>query len=516
MRIACVDSTAADRVALQKMLDRCCTECRTSIGHLSLIQTYPATKEEVLVNAAPEVIAVGSSFSIEEAYAVCRDLHSAHPAVPLIVFLSPERYSLRSLRRFGNVSDEVFSTEDPSIRIIHKLSSFDTEDARGKGGKLVTVVGVKGGVGATSVVSGLAHAAEAVGKKAVVLDLSAASVFAYYMSAQRWQSADYAAALVDGVSPDKTLVERCLTTAPNGISILLPPSGGSEVRDLWLRDATHFVVTLSMIEILMDQFDIVLVDIAGVEGVLQFALQCRADSKLLVTSNDPASVHLLNTMINKLAETPGEGDIQVLINNSNERGLSYDDVLDFLYYNKHFEEDMVLPNPLPFDLCARNWIGTGNSFYTEGAKNVQKILEAILLGTLNTSEEVRPVYHRSQGLLDNLKRFVKKPRLQKKLETPRKALPFHEPEHEELQSTPLLRPAKAEIKSDTTEIAASSVKEVWKLNSEPTDDPSTATPSEELCDALLPLDSANEEKEGLNNAEDEHCIYQPPKLLINE
>jgi MinD-like ATPase involved in chromosome partitioning or flagellar assembly len=389
MRIVCVDASAADRVALQRHFDTVYEACREYLGHLNLADTVPASKEELLVSSAPELIAVGSAYSIELSFSTCRDLREAFPQTPIIVFLKAEAYSLRTMRRLERVSNEIFSVDEDPIRVAHKLISISRETAGKPSGRLITVSGVKGGVGATSVVSGIAHAAEALGKSSVVIDLSESASFSHYMAASRWQSSDFAAAIVDGISPDRSLIEKCITTAPNGINLFLPPSGGTDVRELWLRSSDRFEITLSAVEILQEMFDLVIVDMAGAEGVLHFALQCRAQGKLLVTSNDPASVHLLTTKLSKLVEIPGDGTVSVLINTLVEKGLTREDVLDFLYYNEQFSDEMATLAPIPFDERARNWIGTGNSFYTESPIEIQRLLESTareLLGEIDYSE----------------------------------------------------------------------------------------------------------------------------------
>ncbi len=390
MKVACVDKSASDRVILQRLIDDAFREYRNVLGHISLLQLLPATKDEVLVSSPPDVIVVGPAFLIEESYVICRDLHQAYPLVPLVVFFANDRFNLRTLRRFERVSTEAFSIDEPPIRIVHKLSSYEGSGSQRKVGKLCTVTGVKGGVGATSLVAGLAHAAQALGKRAVVMDLSPANVFAFYMCAPRWHSPEYAGLISDGIIPDQTIVERCLATSPNGITMLLPPSGGTDIRELWIRDQSRFEISLSILDVLKSIFDLVLVDIASAEGVLPFALVCRADSRLLVTSNDPASVHLLNRNLSALVSAPGDGQVRIIINMLIERGLTCDDVLDFLCCNSAYTDEIGRVSSLPFDRHARNWIGTGNSFFTEGSAGIQTLLEDTLRLLLGGSEVDTP------------------------------------------------------------------------------------------------------------------------------
>ncbi len=419
MKIACVDKTAADRVKLQRRFDDAYEQCRNAIGHVTLALTYPASKDEVLINAAPDAIAIGPGFPLEEAYTTCRDIKHAFPHVPVFLFLSRDVYSLRALKRFEKVANEIFAEDETAVRIVHKLSTLDTHHAA-KNGKLIVVSGAKGGVGVTSLVAGLAHAAEALGKQAIVMDLSPMSAMAQYMAADRWHSPDYSSLLVDMFNPDQAAAERVVTCAPNGVHLVVPPSGGTDVREMWLRDPKRFEITLSIIEILKDLYDIVIVDTARAEGVLNFALNSRANARLLVTSNDPASVHLLSSVLSSIAEIPGEGQIQILINSLHERGLKKEDVLDFLSINEHFKDTMAMLEPIPFDHQGRSWIGTGNTFYTECTSSVQQLLEETLQTLMLSEKELENREIASHSLFSGIKRLANKVQLRKRLELTRK------------------------------------------------------------------------------------------------
>ncbi len=425
MRIACLDQSAEDRLALQKLLDDSFTNCRNAVGHLATCEVFPMSKEQALINSAPGVFVIGPQFGLEQSYRVCRELNAAYPGVPLILFVEAEHYSLRTLRRFESLTHDIFPSNEAAIRIVHTLSSIASAEENKTSGKLVVVKGVKGGVGTTSIVSGFAHAAEAIGKSLVVVDLSTDGVFSLYMGAQRWSSSDHAAVLIDRLIPDRLLVERCITTAPNGITVLVPPSGGTEVRELWLRDAQTFEISLGIIDYLAKMFDVVLVDLANAEGVYPYALRCRADARVLVTSNDPASVHLLANAIREETESPADGQVHVLINNLLERGLSQEDVLDFLYYQQSVDPTELPYESIAFDPRGRNWIGSGNSFYTESSRAVQKSLEEAFFGLFLSPEEILTRYRQKTSLLN---RILPIRRVQKKqgkeVTATRKALPL--------------------------------------------------------------------------------------------
>ena len=409
MRIACIDRNATERLKLQQHIESAYDFCRSTLGHLAVADITPTSKDELLHSSAPDAVAVGPGFGIEESYSACREIKEKHPTVPLLIFLSEEAYSLRALRRFERVADQIFSPAESPTRLVHAICQLQERRQRRVQGKLLWIQGVKGGVGATSVTVGLAHAAEAIGKSAVVIDLSQTASLVHYMCPARWQSAEYAAALVDSLSADRSLVESSITTAPNGVNLLLPPAGGSDIRELWLREPKKFELTLSMVEILKEMFDVVLVDAGMAEGVLPFALSARAQGRLLVTSNDPASVHLLSRKLTEIRQLPGECPIYIMCDMLIEAGLTQDDIFDFLIVNKNFNEEMSRLRAVPFDAKGKSWIGTGNSFYTEASRTAQLSLEMCLTKLLNPdfkfsaeTADIRGVLPRIRNLIERL------------------------------------------------------------------------------------------------------------------
>lgn len=411
VRIACVDHDRVSQQELKQFLEVLYSSCHHSIGHLLLPTFYTASKEEVEINYRPDAVIVGWKVGVESAYRVCKSIRAAHPEVPVFVFFEDTDFSLRNLSRFQAITTDQFKKigDDPH-RIVHRLSTQCTVTLSQPRGKLVTVCGVKGGVGATSVVSGLAHASDVIAKKSVVLDLSPSSIFAFYAGADRLHSMDYKSALMHRVTPDAELVTKCIVQAPNGINILLPPAegsvgrnDGSQIRELWIRDPERFEFTLQMVEILQEMFDAVWIDIGGAEGVLSYAIQSRADRRLIVSSNDPASVHLLSRLCSALNGSPAQGQPKILLNTLATKGLSPRDIKEFLSFSEHFDAEMASLPALCFDQKAQRWIGTGNSFYTEGSKAIQRTLEQIcsqlIVGDAIRTESGKANRKRWQSLL---------------------------------------------------------------------------------------------------------------------
>jgi len=398
MRFACVDKSASDRLKLKELLESSFEFCRDSIGHLASLEFIPATQEEILLNqtgvspkkvasASPTLkridlqaeayagIILGSGYSVEESISALSSIRQSEELIPVFLFLSPENFSIRILRRVEKYNVDVFRTDESQTRIAHSLLKSSLSSKKNSSGKIIAVEGAKGGVGVTSLTAGLAHAASAIGRSAVVVDFSSEGALFQYLQSEKWQSADFRTLLLDKLSPNKLTIERSLTRAPNGINLLLPPAGGKEIRELWLRNNETLEISLSILEILKESFDLVLCDMGHAEGVLSFSVLSRADVRLLISSNEPASVHLLHEKLAEFDELPGNARTVVCVNLLVENSLTFSDIEDYLLSSSAAESVELVC--LPKDLNAANWIGTGNTIYTEGSKRFQETLRGL-------------------------------------------------------------------------------------------------------------------------------------------
>lgn len=379
MKIACVDKTASDRLRLQRYVDGAFEDSRSLLGHVRWATTLPCTLSELHFQKDFDVVIFGPGFALEERLRACRDLQVDRPDVELILLLEPQQFDLGTLRRFERFTKDIHCIADPPTRLLFSLSQTQAKKDEGLPGQIVTVKGAKGGVGATTIVSGMAHAAQAIGKSAVVIDLSQHSVFSRYISAPRWRSHDFTSDLEEGTLPNTDVVRRYIATAPNGINVLLPPAGGTDVRELWLRDTERFEFSLHIVEALQKLYDLVLIDMAQVEGVLPFALQTRATFRCIVTSNDPSSVHLATHALEEAKQIPGPGQCALVTNFIDPQGLKHDDIVTILSGQNSLSESARPCGSVPHDTTGRFWAGTGNSFYTESRLSTQRALEQILL-----------------------------------------------------------------------------------------------------------------------------------------
>lgn len=457
--IACVDETASDRRLLVETINNAYQHCRKHVGHLDIPLARPMSVNEVLINSPQQAVVIGSRFSIEKAFLTAKSIRDQHPNQQIAVILDSNAANIMTINRFARISDAVIISNESAERLVVAIGSLVSSAGDKALGALVTVQGVKGGVGATSILTGLSQAVEAQNNKVVIVDLSRQSVVPFYLKCTRWQSADYRTALLDRYTPDLCITKKCIAQTSNGLDVLLPPAGGIETRELWLRDPDTFEISLGMINQLREIYDYVFVDLEAAEGALPLSLLTQSTSRILVSSNDHSSVHLLTNCLSQVAEIPG-GPIHIIINEVKPNGVKRKDILRVLELNDRYSDLMTLSDSICYDTEGADWIGTRNSFYVQASNRTRNILrETIFLLNKNEDDLEQILRDRRHGSGNISKHFQRTS--QKTISCGRKALPSRphleypqsavdNKEHSSTITAPVIRAVAMPALSDTT------------------------------------------------------------------
>lgn len=209
----------------------------------------------------------------------------------------------------ANLKGDQAETLREMARSAVKNQSLDTQhtgmmsDPRGI--RVIAVTSGKGGVGKSNVVSNLAIALSAQGKKVLILD---ADLGLGNLDVLLGLSPPYN--MNDVLNGEKNLAE-IIIDGPAGIKIIPAGSGVQEFTSLGQHEKLKLLDELDMLE---EQFDIMIVDTeAGIsENVTYFSV--AAQEIIVVVTPEPTSITDVYALIKLLATRYSEHHFKVLVN----------------------------------------------------------------------------------------------------------------------------------------------------------------------------------------------------------
>ncbi len=300
----------------------------------SLLQEVPGTQVvgvapdtgtlmDYALRFEPDLVFLHDVLGPEPAVQVIRDLMSRRPATA-VVQVSPERSTTTVIRALEAGARGVvaypFAFEDFSVKIetalewagqMHRVLTGAAAAMQTGRGKVIAVVGAKGGVGTSTVATHLAldhhlrHPDQ--GVCVVDLDVEKGDISALLDVRQSVSVADLTKVYQD---LSATTVSDAVVMHETGIGLLLAPT---DVRESEFVTAEALRPVLAL---LRRDFDLVLVDAGGSVSPAQAAVIELADETLVVTTSDVLSVRALRKRI-VAWEALGvrrEGELRVLIN----------------------------------------------------------------------------------------------------------------------------------------------------------------------------------------------------------
>jgi pilus assembly protein CpaE len=262
----------------------------TASGHAVVLGT--ASDESELSDALrlhrPEVL----FFDLGHAPDVVLDIMESIPAPrPQLMVSGPENQSEVILRALKQGAREFLPPDLDAQQLaaaVERIALQHSNSAKKERGKVIAVLGAKGGVGATFVACQLAASLQALGGRTAVVDLNTplGDVALSFDLRPSYTFADIASGSEE---VDAAMVERVLQSHGCGVQILAAPSRMEEAE---LVKESHVQIVL---ETLREQFDWVIADVSRSwnEGSIR-ALEL-ADQTVMVALQDVITLNHLRT-----------------------------------------------------------------------------------------------------------------------------------------------------------------------------------------------------------------------------
>lgn len=263
-------------------------------------------------HAAPHGATAGSADAIARAIELAQALQQALPGLPLVAIgaMSCPEGALAAWRAgvsdFIDISASADDAREVVQRVLRKAEAHTPASVRR--GQLVTLLGVRPGVGTSTLAAHLAdlyqrrvesaHVANpgAAASRVALLDLGLpAGDGKLYLSTSG--NFDFADAVRNLHRFDETLVHTALARSPGGVTVISLPSSLGEMRTVSQRDA------LALLDRLRLYFDVLIADLGGFSNQEFIAnLAGAADQVWLVTDQSVGALVSLAGSLKELDE----------------------------------------------------------------------------------------------------------------------------------------------------------------------------------------------------------------------
>ncbi|MGO4457861.1 CpaE family protein [Streptomyces sp. M-16] len=249
----------------------------------------------------PEVVLVHERIGPVPALELIREVALRFPAVGVVLISSDAGPALFSAAMDSGARGLIglpLAYEELAARVqaaaqwsagVRRHLGRGPEAPAGPGGRVVTVTGAKGGVGATFTAVQFALAAAAAGRRTALvdLDLQAGDVGSYLDVQFRRSIADLAG--IQDISP--RVLQDAVYEDRTGLALLLAPADGERGEEVDERAARHVIGALR------DRYELVVIDCGTqVTGANATAVEL-ADLAVMVTTPDVVAVRAAKRMV---------------------------------------------------------------------------------------------------------------------------------------------------------------------------------------------------------------------------
>ncbi|MEU9961623.1 AAA family ATPase [Streptomyces sp. NPDC050982] len=267
----------------------------------ALLDTLARLAAESL-DELPEVVLVHERIGPVPALDVIRDLVLSFPAVGVVLITADTSTNVLTAAMdsgargiiglplgYDALAERVHAAAAWSMGMRRHLGSGTPELYTGPGGRVVTVTGAKGGVGATVAAVQLALAAQASGRSVALLDLDLQSGdVASYLDVQfRRSIADLAG--ISDINP--RVLQDAVYTHDTGLGLLLAPAEGERGEEITDRVARQVLAALR------SRYEVVVVDCGAQLNAANAAAVELADQALLLVTPDVVAVRAAKRMV---------------------------------------------------------------------------------------------------------------------------------------------------------------------------------------------------------------------------
>ncbi|RMD85499.1 MAG: hypothetical protein D6808_05075, partial [Candidatus Dadabacteria bacterium] len=408
LKLLVVDYTADSRNKIVNRITQLQEDPSLDKVFLPSLSIKPVSVQELKFNSPPDIFLVGSEL-VENDISVISKIKKLFPDVPLLVELGRRRNDLafiEDLVRLG--ADDTVSEDIEPLDFFKKLIVLCRRPRESSQGQLILVDSAKGGLGTTSIVAALGEALCSAGRKVALLDFDLSTQdLSRFLQTKPFVNENLQL-LFDGARPvNEEFVQQCLVAVWEGEELycMPPPHDREEFYDY---SSMYPRTLLSILEILDETFDFVLVDSGSLIGVMLKTVYRVADKVIFVVNNDPASMYATVSKVNSVKGfLSPRAELMFLENRPLKGGLERGILTKELTAALAPEEFEWIRFQIPACRSAFKWPGSGDTMASRGSSGVKKSIKGV--AALLSGEGEVDVTYEQKGFWRNFRKLsVKK------------------------------------------------------------------------------------------------------------
>lgn len=414
--VAIVDALAESRVRVATQLSRTLAQPGADFHLLPRINVVPLAVQELKFHSKPHVVIVGPGL-VDQEITTISSIRTQLPDAKILALVPSNRNRIGSLEHLVRLgADDVVDEACNGTELLTRLVLLARRvDRNASAGKLVVVDGVKGGVGATSVVAALAETIALRDESVVVVDCDAANRGLSRFLRARPLINENLQLILDGLrsSTPEFVAQTRATVVAGMVEIGCVPPPGSDERwgdadGVWIRNF------LSVIEVLDESAGYVVVDLSRLAGKVREALIRAADSVIFVASQDPACLPATVERV-KIASALVGADVPLcVLRNERDR----DGIVEAVWHRElkrvaDVANLKVLRQSIRYTAAGGRWAVSGSTFASLGGAAVRGALTELantVCGEQHSDRQLTLIETLKTGCRNLIAKFAKEKR----------------------------------------------------------------------------------------------------------
>ncbi|MCB0337956.1 MAG: P-loop NTPase [Bdellovibrionales bacterium] len=380
LRIAVIDCTAESRNRITEEINGFLNSALHEASLLPPATVRPFSFQELKFNSAPDICIVGEQTVAREISTISQ-LRKLLPDTPILVRLDESLDNLGTIEQvLASGADDVISTFAADLEFFKKLAVFSRKIKKAQNGKMILVDSGKGGIGVSSIVAALGEAICENDKKVALVDFDFDTQDLSRFLQVRPFVNENLELLFSGTRPiTEEFVEQCVIPVweeQEGLYCMSPCLEPEDFNDL---HSGYIRKVVSLLEILDDMFDVVVIDTGSVRGGMLKTLYRLADQVLFLINSDPATLFASADKIGRYRTLMSpDARLSVLINRSTSTGLPENVLQREFSKAANLQESEWCPIALPHSKLGSRWPGSGQTLFTFGNEGVRRAITAYL------------------------------------------------------------------------------------------------------------------------------------------